>query len=91
MHRYLPEAHDEHLFTLELLVRSRIKEMDMCLTTLMGNRDFNIDLEDIEIEVKDENDLATNNLRKNSFQFTLQVPDKTYLGVASKCNSHLLY
>ncbi|XP_017761456.1 PREDICTED: LOW QUALITY PROTEIN: glutathione-specific gamma-glutamylcyclotransferase 1 [Eufriesea mexicana] len=78
MHRYLPEAHDEHLFTLELLVRSRIKEMDMCLTTLMGNRDFSIDLEDIEIEVKDENDLATNNLRKNSFQFTLQVPDKTY-------------
>ncbi|XP_071876595.1 putative glutathione-specific gamma-glutamylcyclotransferase 2 isoform X1 [Bombus fervidus] len=82
MHRYLPEAQDEHLFTLELLVRSRIKETNMCLDTLMGKRDYNIDLEDVEIDAKDEDsDLvtnnATNNLRKNSFQFTLQVPDKT--------------
>ena len=82
MHRYLPEAHDEHLFTLELLVRSRIKEKNMCLTTLMGNRDFNIDLENVEIDVRDEedNDLvgndAANNLRENSFQFISQVPDK---------------
>lgn len=85
MHRYLPEAHDEHLFTLELLVRSRIKEKNMCLTTLMGDRDFNIDLEDVEIDVRDEedNDLvgnnAANNLRENSFQFISQVPDKTPL------------
>lgn len=82
MHRYLPEAHDEHLFTLEMLVRSRIKERNMCLNTLMGNRDFIIDLEDVEIDVRDDedNDLvgneAGNNLRENSFQFISQVPDK---------------
>lgn len=80
MHRYLPEAHDEHLFKLEVLVRSRIKEMNMCLDTLMGNRDFSIDLEDIDGEDEDRDVVpseATKNLRKNSFQFTLQVPDKT--------------
>lgn len=80
MHRYLPEAHDEHLFTLEILVRSRIKEMNICLNTLMGDRNFNIDIEDIDVK-DDDNDFVTNNttgnLRKNSFQFTLQVPDKT--------------
>lgn len=80
MHRYLPEAHDEHLFTLEILVRSKIKEMNICLNTLMGDRNFNIDIEDIDVK-DDDNDLVTNNatgnLRKNSFQFTLQVPDKT--------------
>lgn len=82
MRRYLPEAHDEHLFTLELLVRSRIKEENMCLSTLMGNRDFHIDLEDTEIDVRDEeNNLAGNNagnnLRENSFQYIVQVSDKT--------------
>ncbi|XP_026668529.1 putative glutathione-specific gamma-glutamylcyclotransferase 2 [Ceratina calcarata] len=82
MHRYLPEAHDEHLFTLELLVRSRIKEENMCLNTLMGNREFHIDLEDTGIDVRDEeNNLAGNNagnnLRENSFQYILQVPDTT--------------
>lgn len=80
MHRYLPEAHDEHLFTLEILVRSKIKEMNICLNTLMGDRNFNIDIEDTDVK-DDDNDLVTNNaignLRKNSFQFTLQVPDKT--------------
>ncbi|CAL7940556.1 unnamed protein product [Xylocopa violacea] len=82
MHRYLPEVHDEHLFTLELLVRSRIKEENMCLTTLMGDRDFNVYLEDIEIDVRDEdNNVPANNaginLRENSFQFILQTSDET--------------
>ncbi|XP_043528150.1 glutathione-specific gamma-glutamylcyclotransferase 1 [Frieseomelitta varia] len=80
MHRYLPEAHDEHLYKLEVLVRSRIKEMNMCLDTLMGDRDFSIDLDDIDGKDEDHDVVtsnATKNLRKNSFQFTLQVPDKT--------------
>ncbi|XP_044741429.1 glutathione-specific gamma-glutamylcyclotransferase 1-like [Chrysoperla carnea] len=33
----IPEAIDEHLFTLEYLVRARIKEMNLNLDTLMGN------------------------------------------------------
>lgn len=80
MHRYLPEAHDEHLFTLEILVLSRIKEENMCLSTLMGNRDFDVNLKDIEMNARDEdNNVAVNNnvnnLREKSFQFLLQVPD----------------
>lgn len=82
MHRYLPDAHDEHLFALELLVRSRIQERNMCLTSLMGDRDFIIDLEDNEIDVKEEDDNlvgsnTANNLRMNSFQFISLVPDRT--------------
>ncbi|XP_076243353.1 putative glutathione-specific gamma-glutamylcyclotransferase 2 [Calliopsis andreniformis] len=75
MRRYLPEAPDEHLFTLELLVRSRIKEMNMCLRTLMGDRDFAIDLNDEEDELADD-DVANNNLRENVFQFILEIPNK---------------
>ncbi|XP_053981418.1 putative glutathione-specific gamma-glutamylcyclotransferase 2 [Hylaeus volcanicus] len=80
MHRYLPEAHDEHLFTLELLVRSRIKEENMCVRLLMGDRDFNIDLDDDEFDVSDEDfddDNDANDPRENTFQFNLRVPDKT--------------
>ncbi|XP_076634831.1 putative glutathione-specific gamma-glutamylcyclotransferase 2 isoform X1 [Colletes latitarsis] len=81
MHRYLPEAQDEHLFTLELLVRSRIKEENMCLRLLMGDRNFRIDLDNEEMDVSDEDELDedddANNLRENTFQFILRVPDKT--------------
>lgn len=76
MHRYLPEAHDEHLFTLEMLVRSHIKEENMCLATLMGNRDFVIDLdEDAELAGRAEaNELPP---RENSFQFSARIPSKS--------------
>ncbi|KAG7207467.1 hypothetical protein KM043_009102 [Ampulex compressa] len=83
MRRYSPEAQDEHLFTLELLVRSSIKERNMCLETLMGNRDFVIDLEDSEFERRGENrevpagNEVANNVRENSFQFSSRVPAKT--------------
>lgn len=83
MHRYLPEAHDEHLFALELLVRSKIEECNLCLRTLMGNREFRIDLDSREHDVREEhrvgdgkNDPAIN-LRENSFPFLSQVPAKT--------------
>lgn len=76
MHRYLPEAHDEHLFTLEMLVRSQIKEKSMCLVTLMGNRDFVIDLdEDAESAVHEED--FNERPRENSFQFSARIPSKS--------------
>lgn len=34
----IPEAVDEHLFTLEMLVRITIKERKLCLRTLMGDK-----------------------------------------------------
>lgn len=79
MHRYLPEAYDEHLFTLELLVRSKIKEKKLCLPTLMGNREFVIDLEDTEatVRVEDHADVNERPPRENSFQFSARIASKT--------------
>ncbi|XP_014481394.1 PREDICTED: glutathione-specific gamma-glutamylcyclotransferase 1 [Dinoponera quadriceps] len=78
MHRYLPEVYDEHLFTLELLVRSRIKEENMCLATLMGNRDFVIDLEDTEAAVRAEDQPDGNEQsRGNLLQFSARIAPKT--------------
>lgn len=73
MHRYLPEAHDEHLFTLEMLVRSQIKEQSMCLATLMGNRDFVIDLDE-ESTVQAE---EINARPRENFQFSARIPSKS--------------
>ncbi|KAK2584264.1 hypothetical protein KPH14_006671 [Odynerus spinipes] len=83
MHNYMPEAQDEHLFTLELLVRSTIKEKNMCLTTLMGNRDFIIDLETVEqdrFEADRDNANLQNNVNRdmeNTFQYASRVPAQT--------------
>lgn len=83
MHRYLPEVCDDHLFTLELLVRSWIKEHNMCLRTLMGNRDFDIvidngdvGIDDVDVDHKGD-DKGVTNFRENTFQFILGIPRKT--------------
>lgn len=36
MRDYIPEGYDEHLLTLETIVRCRVKENNMCLRSLMG-------------------------------------------------------
>lgn len=36
MRDYIPEGYDEHLLTLEMLVRAAVKENNLCLDTLMG-------------------------------------------------------
>lgn len=77
MHCYLPEAHDEHLFTLEMLVRSRIKEANICLTTLMGNRDFVIDLDEDAEPVENRADVNERIRDENAFQFSARIPSKT--------------
>ncbi|XP_012221076.1 putative glutathione-specific gamma-glutamylcyclotransferase 2 [Linepithema humile] len=78
MHRYLPEVHDEHLFALEMLVRSRIKEKSMCLETLMGNREFVIDLDgDAESSAENRAEGNVERHREGSFQFSARIPSKT--------------
>ncbi|XP_015604297.1 putative glutathione-specific gamma-glutamylcyclotransferase 2 [Cephus cinctus] len=78
MHHHLPEAHDEHLFTLEILVRARIKELNLCLRTLMGNREFHIEITEDDINPADnEHDDENNMLRQDSFQYISRVPPKT--------------
>jgi cation transport protein ChaC len=81
MHEYLPEAVDEHLFTLEFLVRSRIKEQDLCLKTLMGDSPLPVSpprTPPHELEDADENGAAGGEpvVRPDSFQFTSRVPPK---------------
>lgn len=76
MHRYVPEAHDEHLFTLEILVRSRIKEGNMCLITLMGNRDFIIEHEESIVSLENHAE-ANERPRESSFQFSTRIASKT--------------
>lgn len=80
MHSYIPEAQDEHLFTLELFVRSIIKDQNMCLNTLMGNREFVIDLENTEqgqLEADRDNANVHNGVNRateNSFQYASRIP-----------------
>jgi cation transport protein ChaC len=81
MHEYLPEAVDEHLFTLEFLVRSRIKEQNLCLKTLMGDSLMPVSPPTTpphELEDADENNAAGGEpaVRPDSFQFTSRVPPK---------------
>jgi len=81
MHEHVPEAVDEHLFTLEILVRKRIKEQNLCLKTLMGGFPTPIspprspphELEDADDNVAAGGEPA---IRPHSFQFTSRVPPK---------------
>lgn len=81
MHDYLPEAMDEHLFTLEFLVKSRIKEQNLCMRTLMGDSVMPVSpprTPPHELEDADENGAAGGDaaVRPHSFQFTSRVPPK---------------
>jgi hypothetical protein len=72
---------DEHLFTLEFLVRSRIKEQNLCLKTLMGDSVMSVSpprTPPHELEDADENGAAGGDpvIRPHSFQFTSRVPPK---------------
>ncbi|XP_057328904.1 putative glutathione-specific gamma-glutamylcyclotransferase 2 [Microplitis mediator] len=84
MHRCIPEAYDDHLFTLETLVRSKIKSNNLCLHTLMGHREFSIELESSDLEIGESNDddddnnfNGNNEAPVNSFQYTSRIPVKT--------------
>lgn len=77
MHDHLPNASDDHLFTLELLVRRRIERENMCLRTLMGDREFDIVVDNEAADSDVDNDVdGVNNLRENTFQFLLGIPRK---------------
>lgn len=71
---HIPEENDEDLFTLEQMVRTKIKEKNLCIKKLMGNEDG------LRISKRD----VTNNPepspepfeRTNTFQYTARVPEK---------------
>lgn len=73
MREHIPEAEDAHLFTLEFLVMTRIKQKNMCLKRLMGE----IEVSDSPPEVIDRQELQPPpEIRQNSFQFITVVPPK---------------
>ncbi|XP_034946956.1 putative glutathione-specific gamma-glutamylcyclotransferase 2 [Chelonus insularis] len=78
MRRYVPEAKDDHLFALDTIVRMHIKKQKMCLNTLMGNREFVIDLDeadDSQIALSDEEENIYNDeTLHNPFQYISRVP-----------------
>lgn len=67
MHRCAPEAQDDHLFTLETLVRAYIKKRKLCLESLMGNRKY--DLPNDEKTAVQQEDEVARQPNERPFQF----------------------
>ncbi|XP_063241054.1 glutathione-specific gamma-glutamylcyclotransferase 1 [Bacillus rossius redtenbacheri] len=68
-----PEAADEHLFALEAMVLSAVKERDLCLKTLMGEEPRRLSLSPEPDQLEAEGAAA---LRPDTFEFTSRVPPK---------------
>lgn len=75
MREHIPEAEDTHLFTLEFLVMTRIKEQNLCLKYLMGETQQPSDPPPEIIQLP-EADPVVPEIRQNSFQFITMVPPK---------------
>ncbi|XP_075227225.1 putative glutathione-specific gamma-glutamylcyclotransferase 2 isoform X2 [Lycorma delicatula] len=74
MREDIPEAEDSHLFTLEFLVMTRIKEQNLCLKYLMGEIQQASDPPPEVIQLPEPEPAPE--LRQNSFQFITMVPPK---------------
>ncbi|XP_046669347.1 glutathione-specific gamma-glutamylcyclotransferase 1 [Homalodisca vitripennis] len=75
MREFIPEAEDSHLFTLEFLVRTRIKENKLCLKSLMG--EIASPPKSPERDPPPEDEVgAAQALRVDTFEFTSRVPPK---------------
>jgi len=45
VHQMLPHVHDDHLFSIETQVRIKIKERNLCLKSLMGEKDEEVEVD----------------------------------------------
>lgn len=80
MREKVPEGYDEHLATLEALVRIRVKEHNMCLKSLMGDgpRDPLPQHQQAEalLQQQQENAVPPAEERRDTFQFSTSLPPK---------------
>ncbi|KAA0184952.1 hypothetical protein HAZT_HAZT001098 [Hyalella azteca] len=79
MRDYIPEGYDDHLITLEMLVRSAIKEKKLCLKTLMGNPPppgQSQHRSDDDIDMVGPMPAAIVQERRDTFQYSAKVPAK---------------
>jgi len=70
LHKTLPEVWDEHLFSIEMQVRLKVKERRLCLQTLMGE---SVEMEG-EVEVREvrQGDHSPNQHRRGTFAYTCE-------------------
>jgi len=74
MREKVPEGYDEHLATLEILVRMRIKEGNMCMKTLMGGSGF--DPAAAMLAEGGAAGQAEPQERRDTFQYSAKLPPK---------------
>ena len=43
-HQMLPHVHDDHLFSIEQQIRIKVKERNLCMRTLMGEKEEEVEL-----------------------------------------------
>lgn len=76
MREYIPECDDSHLFTLEMLVRNRIKEFNLSMKQLMGEERSPLRSPEREAQLEGGAVAAEPIIRVDTFEFTSRVPPK---------------
>lgn len=67
VHRTLPEVWDDHLFTIEVEVRLKVKQRGLCLQTLMGEKEATV-----ESVSPDPHGVSPSVIRRGTFTHTCE-------------------
>lgn len=76
MREHIPECDDSHLFTLEMLVRNRIKEYNLSIKQLMGEEQSPQRSPERDAQPEGGVVAAEPMIRVDTFEFTSRVPPK---------------
>eukprot|EP00092_Neocalanus_flemingeri_P009785 GFUD01010543.1.p1 GENE.GFUD01010543.1~~GFUD01010543.1.p1 ORF type:complete len:233 (-),score=37.83 GFUD01010543.1:66-764(-) len=66
-HTALPSVHDEHLFSIEVHVRIKVKERNLCLKTIMGEKEAVVETRVVELD-----DRSRTAARRRTFAYTCE-------------------
>lgn len=67
MHKAVPDAWDEHLFSIEMEVRRLVAERGLCLTTLMGEK-----VEGLMVATSEGLTVSPSTTRRGTFTYTCE-------------------